>query len=117
MYGDPRFEFVASGSNATNSSGIEGFYGAYSGLSLINNEDVINLQISASVNEFFVGPSGAGSVGQGTGYKIYPGLSTIDFPPMRSGTASLMRVNRIQGNAASAFNTSYNWVVWRRVNT
>ena len=113
-YGDVRYEFTAAGSNATNSSAVQTFFGTYSGLSLLNNDDVIHLQISASANELFVGPTAY--VDKTKGYKIYPGLSTIDFPPMRIGTASLLQVARVNGpDAPSAFNASYNWVVWRRL--
>ena len=113
--GGPYYKFLSSGANSTGTSNIEGFFGNYSGLSLVGDDEVINIQIQASVNEFFVAPSGAGSVGIATGLKIFPTLSTIDLPPMRVGGASLMQVNRILGNAASAFNASYNWVVWQQI--
>src|SRR3990167_9502569 len=112
-YGDERYDFYSAGSDATASSANDGFFGSYSGLSLLNNDDVVHLQISASVNEFFVGPSTY--IGQATGYKIYPSLSTIDLPPMRVGAASLLQVARANGNdAPSAFNASYNWCIWKR---
>src|SRR3990167_2284328 len=107
-YSDVRYEFFSAGSNATNSSAVENFFGSYSGLSLLNNEDVIHIQISASANELFVGPTG--QVSQSRGYKIYPNLSTIDLPPQRVGSASLLQVARAEGNDdASAFNASYNF--------
>ena len=114
MYGDSRFDFYSAGSNATATSGVEGFFGAYSGLSLLHNEEVVHLQISASVNEFFLGP--LGRVASDSGYKVYPGLSIIDLPPMRVGTASLLEINRAVGlgETASDFNASFNYVIWRR---
>jgi hypothetical protein len=112
-YGDERYDFYAAGSDATASSANDEFFGSYSGLSLLNNDEVVHIQISASVNEFFVGP--AAYCGQATGYKIYPSLSTIDLPPMRVGTASLLKVARANGfDAPSAFNASYNFVIWKR---
>jgi len=113
-YGDTRYEFYSSSKNATNSSAVQTFFGTYSGLSLLNNDDVVHIQVSASANEFFLGPTG--QVSQSLGYKIYPSLSTIDLPPQRVGNASLLVVARANGtDAPSAFNASYNWVCWRRV--
>ena len=112
--GDIIYEFTAAGSNATNSSAVQTFFGTYSGLSLLNNDDVIHIQVSASVNELFVGPTAF--LEKTKGYKIYPSLSTIDLPPQRVGNASLLVVARANGpDAPSAFNASFNWVVWRRV--
>ena len=113
--GGPYQHFLASGSNSTNSSTIENFFGSYSGLSLLGQDEVITIQIQGTVQEFFIGPSGAGSVGQSTGLKIYPAASTFTLPSMRVGNASLLRVNRILGQAASANNASWNWVVWQPI--
>jgi len=113
-YGDVRYEFTAAGSNATNSSAVQTLFGSYSGLSLLNNDDVVHIQLSASVNELFVGPTAF--LEKTIGYKIYPSLSTIDLPPQRVGNASLLQMIRVNGpDAPSAFNASVNWVVWRRV--
>ena len=113
-YGDTRYEFYSASINATNSSAVQTFFGTYSGLSLLNNDDVVHIQVSASANEFFLGPTG--QVSQTLGYKIYPSLSTIDLPPQRVGNASLLQMIRVNGpDAPSAFNASVNWVVWRRV--
>ena len=112
VFGDRRYVWYGNGFNATNSSAVEGFFGAYSGLSLLHTDEAVYLQITASVNEFFFGPPSA-SISPTVGYKIFPSLSTVEIPPMRAGVASLLQVNRIQGNAASAFNASYNWVVWK----
>lgn len=114
-YGESRFDFYSAGSNATATSGVAGFFGSYSGLSLLNNDDVVHLQISGSVNEFFMGPPSA-SISNNIGYKIYPSLSTIDFPPTRVGLASLLQVSQASplGDMASQANASYNWVLWRR---
>lgn len=120
MYGSNRFQIVMTGSTATGASGLHNLYGAYSGLSLLNNEDVIHLQIAASVNEFMIGPSGnnagitAGLISNNIGFKVYPGLSWIDIPPTRAGTASLMQFVRPSGDAASFANASAHWVIWVR---
>ena len=113
-YGDSRYDFVAAGSNSTNSSAVQTFFGSYSGLSLLNNDDVVHIQVSASVNELFIGPTAF--LEKTKGYKIYPSLSTIDLPPQRIGNASLLQMIRVNGpDAPSAFNASVNWVIWRRV--
>src|SRR3990167_7371304 len=57
-FGDTRYEFYSASVNATNSSAVQTFFGTYSGLSLLNNDDVVHIQVSASANEFFLGPIG-----------------------------------------------------------
>ena len=42
-YGDTRYEFYSASVNATNSSAVQTFFGTYSGLSLLNNDDVVHI--------------------------------------------------------------------------
>lgn len=118
--GDPRYQILMAGSTPTGASGLHNLFGAYSGLSLVNNDETVYLQIAASVNEFMIGPSAnnagipAGLISNDIGYKIYPGLSWISLPPLRAGTASLMQFVRPSGDSASYNNASAHWVILTR---
>lgn len=80
-------------------------------MSSVNQDDVVHIQVSASVQEFLIGPNGTNTVvSNNLGYKIYPSLSTVELPPMRVGTASLLQANR-----HTSADASWNWVVWRRI--
>ena len=117
-YGEPRYAFLSAGSTATGASGLHNFFGAYSGLSLVNNDEVIHLHIAAGTTDFKIGPSAnnagipAGLISNDVGYKIYAGSSWISLPPLRAGIASLIQFVRPSGDAASFGNASANWVIF-----
>ena len=116
-YGDSHFEFVSSGSIATGSCFVEGFLGSYSGLSLLNQNDVVILQVNSLGNEFYVGPSA--TVTNFNSRRITAEASQVTFPQMRVGVASQLewrRANGVGANLAlSANNASAGWVFWRRL--
>lgn len=71
---------------------------------------MVNVQITGGgSNEFFIG-LGAATVSNNIGYKIYPGLSTVDLPPMRAGQASQFQLSR----AVSGLDPISNFVIWVR---
>lgn len=106
MYGDAYYDLVAAGSTATSAAGAHLLFGAYQGLSLLNNGEVVNLQLFASANHLRVWNS---TVTNNTGFRL-EGNATVDWPAMRAGTASALHVARETAN-----NASWNWTVFRRV--
>lgn len=107
--GDRYFEFYTSGSTATSAATIHNFFGAYQGLSVLNSQDVVHIQVQASANAFLIGAPG--KVSNNLGLKIYPAASVVDLPAMNVGAASLLQFARDGAN-----NSEAQWVVWRRVN-
>mgnify|MGYP001615337571 FL=1 len=118
MYGDIVFELLSSGSTATGTCSVQNFFGSYSGLSLLNQNDVVNIWVCSLGDEFYVGPS-ATPTNYNHRLKVSPALSQITLPAMRVGMASTLEFRRANGVgtnlALSANNASAAWTVWRKL--
>ena len=101
------YDWITSGSTATSAAGQRDFFGVYNGLSLLNQDDVVIVQIQASVNDLRVGPK---TLTNNTGIPIGAYASLIDLPPMRVGLASGLQIAR-EGSA----DASMAWVAWRQL--
>ena len=105
-YGDTQYGLLASGSTATSANPPELLFGAYTGLSLVGNDEVVHVQIQASVNNFEMLVDNQ----MNTGINFVASDFYIDLPPMRAGNASqLHAMNRDAGNNAVIW-----WAIWRR---
>ena len=105
-YGDTYFSIVSSGSNATAAAGKHGLFGSYSGLSLINQNDVIHINLVPTAADIRVWDT---TVSNDVGLRLTTAGSVFDLPPMRVGAASLLNFSR-----DAAVNATVNWTVWRR---
>ncbi len=108
MYGDTRYEWVKSGSTTASAATAHLLFGTYNGLSNLNVNDTLHIQILPLTNNFELLRSSALE----TGF-LFTTDSTFyyDLPPMRSGTASAMHFR----NQTGASNATARWIVWRRV--
>lgn len=108
--GDTNYVLIAAGSTTASVATLQPLFGNFGGLSSLNKNEVVNVQITGGgSNEFFIGIA-AGNVSNNIGYKIYPGLSTTDLPPMRVGQASQLQLSR----AVSGLDPISNFVIWAR---
>ena len=105
-YGDVNYEWVNAGSSGASANTAHGLFGAYSGLSLLHESEVIHVQVQAITNDLRIGPDS--TVTNNTGMLIT--TSWFDLPPMRVGAASQFHfVNDTLGTNASPM-----WVAWKR---
>jgi hypothetical protein len=108
MKGDVHYKWITSGSCATSGSTVHNFFGTYAGLSQLNADEVVHLQIGATGNAMRIGLEA--QLTNNTGYRITPTASVVDLPPIKASDASAMQfVNDISGS-----NTSAVFVIWRR---
>lgn len=108
MYGDTRYEFVQSGSTTASAATAHGLFGTYNGLSLLNQNDVLHVQILPLTNNLEILKSSA----LGTGMLFTTDLkSYYDLPPMSVSSASVIHFR----NQTGASNATARWSVWRRV--
>ena len=106
-YGDVYFKMQANGSTATSAATAHLVFGTYAGLSLLNNEDVVNIQLWATGADSRLWDN---TVTNNTGLRLTTAASLYDLPPMRVGDAS-----RIHFAREAAANVTMGWTIWRRV--
>ena len=98
-----------AGSTATAAAGAHNLFGAYSGLSLLNNDEVVFLQIAATGADMRVAGDPDVPATNNVGIRITIAASNYDLPPMRVGDASQLTFAREAGTNATA-----NYTVWFR---
>lgn len=108
MYGDTRYEWVQSGSTTASAATAHGLFGTYNGLSLLNTEDTLHIQILPVTNNFELLKTSTLSPGflLTTDQKSY-----YDLPAQRVASASLLHFR----NQTGASNSSFRWIAWRRI--
>lgn len=108
MYGDTRYEWVKSGSTTASAATAHLLLGTYNGLSLLNAEETLGVQVLAITNSFDLLKDATLVPG------FYCSTSAIiyqDIPPMKRGDVSNLHFrNSAAGNATAR------WQIWRRVN-
>ena len=105
MYGDSNYVIVSAGSTATSAATAHSLFGSYTGLSLLNNDEVLNIQVYASANHLRLWNT---TVSNNVGFRV-EGNATAEWPAMRTGAASLLHIARETASDASA-----NWTVFKR---
>lgn len=101
---------MAGGSTVTPASGITGLFGSYSGLSLLNAAEVLQIIISASGGDARLSiNSSAGATNDGA-LRIFSSASTFDLPPMVLAEASQITFAREGSNNPVLF-----WTILKRV--
>jgi hypothetical protein len=108
MKGDVHYKWITSGSCATSANTAHNFYGTYSGLSQLNADEVVHLQIAATGQPLRIGLEG--QLTNNNGYRITTIASMVDIPPIKASDASAMQFI----NDASGLNASALFVIWRR---
>ena len=109
-YGDPVFKFVRGGSIVTAASNAHQLFGAYSGLSLLNNSEVVHIIVSASGGDFRMSVDPDTPATNDSALRIQSAASLFDLPPLSVGDASRITVAREGSNNPIMF-----WTVFRRV--
>lgn len=105
-YGDVNFSWHASGSAGAAASTAHGLFGSYSGLSSLEEGEVVHIFAATSVNKAFVGPPSVVSNNKG----ILLTTTNAELKPMRAADASQLQfVNETGGTNASVI-----WTIWRR---
>lgn len=108
MYGDTKYEWVQSGSTTASAATAHGLFGTYNGLSLLNLNDTLHLQIMAVTNNLELLKTSS----LGTGFLFQTSASSYyDLPAMSRDSASQMHFR----NQTGASNATVKWNVWRRV--
>ena len=105
--GDTSYKLVTAGSFATSAVATQLLFGSYGGLSLLNQDEVVHIQIHVSGLELRIGDS---TTTNNIGLKISAAASLVDLRSMRAAEASGLFVARATGD-----NASYNWTIWRRL--
>jgi len=108
MYGDTNYQWVQSGSTTASAATAHGLFGAYNGLSLLNANDVLRLQVLPVTNSAEILPSVTLSPGMliSTSQSLYQ-----DLPPMTVSNVQNLHFR----NNVGASNSTVKWVIWRRV--
>ena len=112
--GDTYYKWIASGSTATTASGITGLFGAYSGLSLINANEVVIVQVVASGGDLRVSADPATGATNNRSLFVGQAASLVDMPAMVRSDASQMTFCREIASEVSN-NPVAQWIIWRRV--
>lgn len=108
---DTSYQIYAAGSTATSAGTAHFLTGNYTGLSLLNNSDVVVPWLKARTNSLRVYPTLA-DFGVRAGLALSSSGGNYDqLMPMRAGAASLMHV----ANDVVGSNGNVDWVFWRRV--
>ena len=98
------YEIYASGSMATSAAGAHSLFGGNGGLSSLNQQDVVFIQLVPTAADARIWDS---TVTNGTGLRLSDAGSVFDLPPMRVGSASTLHVAR-----DTAANTTVYWTIW-----
>jgi len=104
-YGDVNYTIVSSGSTGASANTGHLLFGTYGGLSLLNNDEILHIQLWSANNARVAGTN---AVTNNSGVKI--DSSVFDLPPIRSGTASGFHF----ANETIGANASMSWIAWRR---
>ncbi len=112
MYGDTSYEIFHSGSTGASADTAHGLFGTFSGLTSLNDSDVIKLSVRAKTNSFLIYST---LVASSVEYGIGISTSTIryqELPDLAVGKVSTLHFENDQaGSDATA-----EFVMWRRVN-
>lgn len=108
MYGDTKYEWVLSGSTTASAATAHFLFGAYNGLSLLNQNDVLHVQVMAQTNNFEL----LKTVALSPGFLFQTSASAYyDLPAMDRDSASQMHFR----NQTGASNATVKWNIWRRI--
>ena len=108
------YSWIATGSTATTSSGVNGLFGSYSGLSLLSTSEVVILQVVASGGDLRLSANPAVGATNNIGMFVGISASVVDLPSMLRTEASQITFTREIASEVSN-NPTAQWVLWRRV--
>ena len=105
-YGDVNYNLVSSGSTGASADTAHLLFGSYGGLSNLNNDEILHIQLWASDNARV---SDSNAVTNDNGVKVES--SVFDLPPIRAGTASQLHF----ANETIGTDANMSWIIWRRL--
>ena len=108
-YGDRVLDWVSSGSTATSAATAHNLFGTYNGLSLINSDEAVFVQIATTLADIRISGSAGSPATNNTGLRITVSASTYDLPPIRAANASEITFAREAATNATAL-----WSLWVR---
>lgn len=109
MYGDSHYELFASGSTAASGNDPHLLFGAFDGLSTLNQKDVVHIFLESGDNDMRVGLPG--SVSNNLGVPVYTDSFGYDWPPTKVEDArNLHFANKTLGS-----NAIPSWNIFRRI--
>ena len=112
MYGDSKYQWLFSGSTAASADDTaKTLFGGYGGLSSLNEDEVVFLEVRAITNSLRIFPTVSSSATQ-FGYLHTAGSHAAydSYPGLRVGDASQLG---FANHTATADGTLY-WQLWRR---
>jgi hypothetical protein len=111
----PYFEMHATNTTLASLTAASGLlFGDYNGLSNLNNDDIVYVQISVSAADLRVfDTNNLAEAASDFGFKVHADASLVDVPPMRAADASLLGYVNIGGGATN--DASALWVIWRQI--
>lgn len=111
MARDTSYSLLVSGSTVASANTLHRLYGVYDGLSDLNSDQVVHLQLQASGADLRLTPTNASVV---TDYGIWLKANTnayIDLPAQKISAASELHFrNHVAGN-----NVVVRWALWQRI--
>ena len=111
---DTYWTWVATGSTVTTSSGPNGLFGSYSGLSLLSTSEVIVVKIYSSGGDLRLSGNPAIGATDDIGLFIHSAASLVELFPMVRSEASQMTFTRTPASETGS-NPVAQWTIWRRV--
>lgn len=110
MYSEPNYVLYHAASRSLGNANKANLFGLYSGLSALNSEDVIRVEVLSTTRESYIIPTETATI---LGYRIdnYSPYYT-PLPPMKAGTASLLGIH---SPGASASNSTIYFAIFRRL--
>ena len=111
MYSEPYFELHHAASVSLANANKASLFGTWNGLSLLNNDDVVRVEVISYNREAFVLATSATTFGIGYRIDNFAPYYT-PLPPMRAGSASQLGIH---SPGASATATTIYYGVYRRV--
>jgi hypothetical protein len=109
-YGDPRYTHQFGGSTVTSAAGAHLLFGNYTGLSLLNSNEVVNVLVSACAGDFRLSLNPSIAATNDSSLRIFSAASVFDLPPLSVGEASMITFAREGANNPVAF-----WTILKRV--
>jgi hypothetical protein len=108
--GDVSYSWISSGSTSASADTAHSLFGAYGGLSDLNVDAVVHVQIQASGADFMLLPTDEASANQdGQWFKqdidVY-----LDMPAMKRSDASQLSF----ANLTAGDNAVARWIAWER---
>ena len=109
-YGDINYQWLYSGSVVASANTAHGLFGTYNGMSNLNANEVLHVQIQASGADLMLYPNVSASAYQDGQWMKQDIDVYLDIPPMRVRDASQLHFR----NLTADDNAVARWVCWAK---